>query len=112
MSDKEDLSHDVGNAHKLGKLVIGREEVKRVRQTIVFENIRAELARRNYGTKDVAEVLGVDRSTAGAKLSGKREFSITEAFKMSACLFDGLPLEYLFFEKKIERGAVNTTLSR
>lgn len=83
-----------------------------MRQTIAFGNIRAELARRNYGVKDVAEILGVDRSTVGAKLSGKREFSVTEAFKMSACLFDGLPLEYLFAEKKIERGAVNTTLSR
>lgn len=82
-----------------------------MRQTIAFGNIRAELARRNYGVKDVAEILGVDRSTVGAKLSGKREFSVTEAFKMSACLFDGLPLEYLFAEKKIERGAVNTTLS-
>lgn len=83
-----------------------------MRQMIVFENIRVELARRNYGVKDVAEVLGVDRGTAGAKLSGKREFSVIEAFEMSAYLFDGLPLEYLFAEKKIERGAVNTTLSR
>lgn len=83
-----------------------------MKQTIIFENIRAELARRNYGIKDVAEVLEIDRGTAGAKLSGKREFSVTEAFKLSAYLLDGLPLEYIFAEKKIERGAANTTLSR
>ena len=83
-----------------------------MRQVILFANIRAELARRNYGVKEVAEALGVDRGTAGAKLTGKREFSVAEAFKMSASLFDGLPLKYLFAEKRIERGAANTTLSR
>lgn len=30
-----------------------------MRQVILFANIRAELARRNYGVKEVAEALGL-----------------------------------------------------
>lgn len=71
-----------------------------MRSIIVYENLRVELARRNYTIQNVADVLGIDRTTAGSKLSGKREFSLKEAFRLSEDLLDGAPLEYLFSEKK------------
>lgn len=83
-----------------------------MRQTIAFKNLRAEIARRNYTIEQIAQALELNRGTVGAKLSGKREFLLKEAFALSESLFDGLPLEYLFAEKKIERGAAITTLSR
>ena len=66
----------------------------------VYENMRVEMARRDVSIQDVAETLGVDRSTAGAKLSGKRQFWLQEALDLSQKLFDGLSVEYLFSIKK------------
>ena len=67
---------------------------------IIYKNLRAEMGRHNYRVKDISDALGIGRDTAGAKLSGNREFTLKEAFQLSKILFDGQDVHYLFGEKE------------
>lgn len=71
----------------------GGEDMK---TTNKFVNLRIEMAKRNLGIRDIAEAMGVERSTASRKLSGKGKFTLCEAVNISEKLFDGLDLKYLF----------------
>lgn len=43
--------------------------------------VRGELARQNYTQLDLAELLGLDRSSISLKLNGKVEWSLRESLK-------------------------------
>ncbi len=63
---------------------------------IKYDNLRAEMARRKIGIKDIAEIWGVTRDTAGRKLSGKSPIFLSEAINLSCKLFDDMELRHLF----------------
>ena len=67
---------------------------------IQYENLRAEMSRRNLMISDIAAALSVTRETAGKKLARKYGFTLHEAFLVLK-LFPGLSLEYLFQEEKV-----------
>lgn len=63
---------------------------------IKYPNLRAEMARRNITIQAIAEELGVNRDSAGRKLSGKSRIGLDEAFKITRKFFPEKELPYLF----------------
>lgn len=62
--------------------------------TVVAENVRVELARRNLGTTDLAKALGISNRVACNRKAGVSEFSISELERLSNWL--QVPCEKLF----------------
>ena len=62
----------------------------------MYNNLRAEMARKGIKIKDLAELLGVRRSTVSDKINGKYRFYYEEASKIKKTFFPDLDLEYLF----------------
>ena len=67
-----------------------------MRSCIVFPNLRAEMARKRISIQDIAQELKKDRTTIGAKLSGKRPIHLEEAFAIIDAFFPELDVYYLF----------------
>ena len=65
---------------------------------IVFENLRAEMARKEIRIRHIAWTLDVNRDTAARKLSGKVPITLSEAFRIQRIYFPDLTLQYLFQE--------------
>lgn len=63
----------------------------------MFNNLNAEIARRNLKTSDIAKLLGVSVKTAANKLAGRTEFTLSEVKKI-ASLFPNVSIAYLFDE--------------
>ena len=61
----------------------------------MFRNLKAELARKDIKTKDLAKIIGVADKTAANKLKGDTEFTLSEIKKIAA-LFPDVSVEYLF----------------
>lgn len=61
----------------------------------MFSNLRAELARHNIKSKDLAAALGVSEKTVSNKLYGRSEFTLSEINAISDLLPD-CELSYLF----------------
>lgn len=68
------------------------------RSTIVFENLRAEMGRKNVTISEMAEKLGYNRDTLSRKLSGKSPINLDEAFAIQREFFDEVEVKVLFFE--------------
>lgn len=62
----------------------------------VYINLMAEMARKGLVGKDIAKVLGLSTTSINFRLSGKIEFSISEAYKIRDKLFPTLTIDYLF----------------
>jgi len=72
----------------------------------MFPNLRAEMARYEIKTKDVAEALNVSHKTINNKLSGKTPFMLQEALRIRDNFFPKASLEYLFTtEEKTEQAS-------
>ena len=67
-----------------------------MRSCIVFPNLRAEMARKGVSIQDISQKLKKDRTTIGAKLSGKRPIHLEEAFAIIDAFFPELDVYYLF----------------
>lgn len=65
---------------------------------IMFSNLRAEMARKQVTIKKIAELLEVNRDTAGRKLSGKAPLYLSEALLINKELFPNKNMTYLFKE--------------
>ncbi|WP_291637956.1 helix-turn-helix transcriptional regulator [Clostridium sp.] len=65
---------------------------------IMFENLRAEMARKQITIKGIAKEIGVNRDTLGNKLSGKRPLHLDEALLMNRIFFPEKDVVYLFKE--------------
>lgn len=66
-----------------------------------YYNLKAEMARRNFNIKDIAEVLGCSVPTAGGKINGNIGVTFNEAEKIRS-LFSNCSIEYLFdYAKKV-----------
>lgn len=70
------------------------------RSNIVFENLRAEMARQNIGIKDIAEICGCNRDTLARKLSKKSAITLDEAFLIQQKVFPNADIRYLFDSDK------------
>lgn len=64
----------------------------------MFPNLRAEAARVGMTYKDISKMLGIAEKTVYLKLSGKSDFSLSEAFALSKHF--NCEIDYLF-EKEV-----------
>ena len=76
----------------------GKEGKNVATANIAFANLRAEMARKNINTRDIAQAIQVARSTAGYKLARKQPITIDEAFMIVDTLFPEYDIRYLFAE--------------
>lgn len=60
-----------------------------------MNNLKAEMARRNLNSKELANLIKMRPATLRQKLLGKTAFTIPEAFAISRVL-DNLNIDYLF----------------
>lgn len=68
-----------------------------MKNKIAFENLRVEMARKSLTISDVADKIGVSRSTISKKFDTQSEFiNLKEASRISKLL--GCTVEYLFSE--------------
>lgn len=65
---------------------------------IAFENLRAEMARKNINVGDIANALHIARGTVGYKLSRKRPLTLDEAYIIANTFFPEKNVDYLFQE--------------
>lgn len=49
---------------------------------LAINELRAAMARKEYSMNDLADILGVSRSTIYRRMSGESEFTVTEVIKM------------------------------
>ncbi len=67
----------------------------------MFSNLKAELARHNIKSKELATALGVSEKTVSNKLYGRSEFTLSEINAISILLPD-CELSYLFQKSEEE----------
>lgn len=65
---------------------------------VEFENLRAEMGRKNVTIGDMASVAGVRRETMSRKLSRAAPINLDEAFAIVEAFFPEHTVEYLFRE--------------
>lgn len=65
---------------------------------VAFDNLRAEMSRRNLRIGDMAQRLGYNRDTLSRKLSKKSPLNLDEAFAIQKEFFPTLDIRYLFSE--------------
>lgn len=63
---------------------------------IAFDNLRAEMSRKNIGILDMAKGLGCNRDTLSRKLAQKSPLNLDEAFMIQRLFFPELDVKYLF----------------
>ncbi len=68
----------------------------------MMENLRAEMIRYGVSALDIARVTGKTDRSIRDKISGKRDFTMSEGTTIRDHFFPGLSLEYLF--AKVDRG--------
>ena len=61
-------------------------------------NLKAEMARKQIMSKDLANLLGINPTTISAKINSRSEFTLEEAQKIQRGFFPDLELQYLFKE--------------
>ena len=73
-----------------------KDGIKMISTSIIYSNLRAEMARRNINIQTIADTLGIRRETASRKLSGKQSIGLNEAFKIKETFFPEVDIWYLF----------------
>ena len=66
----------------------------------MYNNLRAEMARKGLTIQDLAETLGVRYATVCDKLNGRYRFYYDEAKKIKDVHFPECDIEYLFEKQK------------
>ncbi len=66
------------------------------RSCISYENLRAEMGRKNITIKDMASLCGYNRDRLARKLSKKTPLSLAEAFQIQQKFFPDKDIYYLF----------------
>lgn len=62
----------------------------------MYKNLNAEMARNGIKSEDIAEVLGISKTSMDNMLYGKVKFSVVDAIKVKNRLFENLSVDYLF----------------
>ena len=63
---------------------------------IVYQNLRAEMARNRITIKTMSERLCMNRDTLARKLSGKSPLYLDEAVRIQKAFFEGIEVNDLF----------------
>ena len=66
----------------------------------MYNNLRAEMARKSVLGKDIAKALGTRQATISSRLTGKTEFTFKEALVIRDTFFPHQKMEYLFKEAR------------
>lgn len=66
----------------------------------MYNNLRAEMARKYVLSKDIAKALEMREATISSRLTGKTEFSFKEAKAIKDIFFPYAELDYLFGEER------------
>ena len=64
----------------------------------MFRNLEAEMARNGIKNKDIARLLKCNSKTLNFKMSGKREFKLSEIKAIKAYIPGNFSLDFLFDE--------------
>lgn len=67
--------------------------------TIIFPNLRAEMARNNVTIEDLRRTMKCSEKTVRNKLAGITAFSCDDAFIIRDTFFPGKGIEYLLAEE-------------
>ena len=67
-----------------------KDGIKMISTSIIYSNLRAEMARRNINIQTIADTLGIRRETASRKLSGKQSIGLNKAAELKLQLQSGL----------------------
>lgn len=62
----------------------------------MYNNLRAEMTRRNVNAKEIANKLGKTEGTISSKITGKTDFTMDEARQIKRILGVDITLEELF----------------
>ena len=73
-----------------------------MKSCIIYENIRVEMARRDLTIIDIANRIGMSRTTLSRKLSGKSPFLVDEAFAIQKACFPDVDVTALFKECSVK----------
>lgn len=66
------------------------------RNQIIYENLRAEMARKNIVICDMSRQIGMNRDTLSRKLAGKSPLYLDEAFRIQKMFFPDVNIVDLF----------------
>lgn len=66
--------------------------------TIAFENLRAEMGRKSLSIKEIAEGVGIQRTTLSKKLKRESPLQLDEAYKIIRSFFPDKEMSYIFAE--------------
>ena len=64
----------------------------------MFPNLRAEIARHNISSKELAKGIGIAYDSLKNKLNGRTEFTRLEMFRIKKQYFPNCTVDYLFSE--------------
>lgn len=70
----------------------------------MYNNLKAEIARKGMTIKEFAEAVGMKPSTFSQKYRGNVDYTLPEALRIKAFLND-LPVEYIF--ERADEGKAN-----
>lgn len=62
----------------------------------MFQNLQAEMARRNLTGRDLAKLLGITEVTLYNKMNGMREWKLNEMEQIKGIMRTDAPYDYLF----------------
>lgn len=69
-----------------------------MQNTIMFENVRVEMGRKNLSITKMAKMIDMNRETLSRKLSGKTPLHMREAFNIQQKCFPDSDVRVLFKE--------------
>lgn len=69
-----------------------------MRNCVMYESVRAEMARKDLTIMDIAKGIGMNRDTLSRKLSGRSCLNLDEAFNIQKTYFPDIPIRVLFKE--------------
>ena len=66
------------------------------RNRIIYDNLRAEMARKNIVICDMSKQIGMNRDTLSRKLAGKAPLYLDEVFRIQKMFFPDVDIMNLF----------------
>ena len=72
------------------------------RSNIAFDNLRAEMSRKNIGITEMARILDVNRDTLARRLACKSRISLRDAFAIQRIFFPESDIRYLFHGAEVD----------
>lgn len=66
----------------------------------MYNNLKAELVRKNMSQEELARIIDIDNKTLSFKMLGKSKFNVDEMWLIKNQVFPDLTLDYLFKQFK------------